>query len=116
MKVRCLSEISDYSGLKIDYYFHRPNLLMNSMTVFWVIFALTAFFAALFFILVEISERKMFYPVTTLLEAFDKVEKGQFDIRLDENRNDLFRDIFQHFNQTAARLKQMIEELSLIHI
>ena len=109
---RRLSETSEYSGLKFDYYFPKPNLLMNSMTVFWVIFAVTAFFAALFFILVEISERKMFYPVTTLLEAFDKMEKGQFDIRLDENRNDLFREIFQHFNQTAARLKQMIEELS----
>lgn len=109
---RRLTQVSEYSGLAFDYYFPKPNLLMNSMTVFWVIFALTAFFAALFFILVEISERKMFYPVTTLLEAFDKVEKGQFDIRLDDNRNDLFRDIFQHFNQTAARLKQMIEELS----
>lgn len=109
---RRLTEVSEYSGLAYDYYYPKPNLLMNSMTVFWVIFALTAFFAALFFILVEISERKMFYPVTTLLEAFDKVEKGQFDIRLDDNRNDLFRDIFLHFNQTAARLKQMIEELS----
>lgn len=54
----------------------------------------------------------MFYPVTTLLNAFDRVEKGEFDIRLDEDRNDLFREIFQHFNQTAMRLKQMIDELS----
>lgn len=107
-----LSQESEYSGLRFEYSYSKANLLMNGVAVFGVIFALTAFFAVLFFILVEISERKMFYPVTTLLNAFDRVEKGEFDIRLDENRNDLFREIFQHFNQTAMRLKQMIDELS----
>lgn len=107
-----ISQTSEYSGLRFEYYYSKTNLLMNGVAVFGVIFALTAFFAILFFILVEISERKMFYPVTTLLSAFDRVEKGEFDIRLDEDRNDLFREIFQHFNQTAMRLKQMIEELS----
>lgn len=107
-----ISQTSEYSGLRFEYYYSKTNLLMNGVAVFGVIFALTAFFAALFFILVEISERKMFYPVTTLLNAFDRVEKGEFDIRLDEDRNDLFREIFQHFNQTAMRLKQMIDELS----
>lgn len=107
-----ISQTSEYSGLRFEYYYSKTNLLMNGVAVFGVIFALTAFFAILFFILVEISERKMFYPVTTLLSAFDRVEKGEFDIRLDEDRNDLFREIFQHFNQTAMRLKQMIDELS----
>lgn len=107
-----ISQTSEYSGLRFEYYYSKTNLLMNGVAVFGVIFALTAFFAILFFILIEISERKMFYPVTTLLNAFDRVEKGEFDIRLDEDRNDLFREIFQHFNQTAMRLKQMIDELS----
>lgn len=107
-----ISQTSEYSDLRFEYYYSKTNLLMNGVAVFGVIFALTAFFAILFFILVEISERKMFYPVTTLLSAFDRVEKGEFDIRLDEDRNDLFREIFQHFNQTAMRLKQMIDELS----
>lgn len=107
-----ISQTSEYSGLRFEYYYSKTNLLINGMAVFGVIFALTAFFAILFFILIEISERKMFYPVTTLLNAFDRVEKGEFDIRLDEDRNDLFREIFQHFNQTAMRLKQMIDELS----
>lgn len=107
-----ISQTSEYSGLRFEYYYSKTNLLINGVAVFGVIFALTAFFAILFFILIEISERKMFYPVTTLLNAFDRVEKGEFDIRLDEDRNDLFREIFQHFNQTAMRLKQMIDELS----
>ncbi|MEY8353245.1 histidine kinase [Lachnospiraceae bacterium 54-53] len=107
-----LSQTSDYSRMTFDYYYPDRIRVGNNGGLFLAILAITAFFGVIFFSIVEISERKMFYPVKTLLCGFKEVEKGRFDIRLDQNRKDLFREIFDSFNHMAKTLEAMIEELS----
>lgn len=107
-----LSQVSDYSGMEFIYYYTPQFGVKGSMTILISTLVITAFFAVIFLCIVEISERKMFQPVTTLLHGFEEVEQGKFDIHLDENRKDLFREIFIRFNHMAETLKQMIEELS----
>lgn len=110
--IHLLSMISDYSGMEVDYYY-TPQLGRIITTGFvMTIMIITALFAAIFFCIVRISERKMFDPVGALLEGFQKVEEGCFELRLDESRSDMFGSLFCGFNHMAARLEQMIQELS----
>lgn len=54
----------------------------------------------------------MFEPADTLLRGFKDVEEGNFTVRLNDRRNDVFGDLFGGFNHMAERLEYMIEELN----
>lgn len=110
--LRLLSVTSDYSGMVFDYYYPQNLLMKNSMPLILSMVIIISFFVIIFFCIVEISEKKMFYPVTTLLAGFKEIEIGNFYIQLDVERKDLFREIFSHFNHMAETLRQMITELS----
>ena len=104
-------QTSDYSGMKF-YYYYATEWLAGNLKMMLSILVITAFFGIIFFSIVEISERKMFAPVKQLLNGFKEVEKGNFDVCLDESRSDLFQEIFQRFNHMVRTLEQMIQELS----
>lgn len=110
--LRHLSVTSDYSKMVFDYYYPQSILMKNSMTLIVSMLIIILFFVIIFFSIVEISEKKMFYPVTTLLAGFKEIEIGNFNIHLDVERKDLFREIFSHFNHMAETLQHMITELS----
>lgn len=107
-----LSSTSDIYGLVFDYYYTQDLLLKNLMTLIVSMILIVLFFAVIFFCIVKISERKMFYPVKTLLTGFREIETGNFNVRLEENRKDLFQEIFTHFNHMAETLCRIIIELS----
>lgn len=111
-KLRYLSVTSDYSQMVFDYYYPQSLMVKNGMTLILSMLIIILFFVIIFFCIVEISEKKMFYPVTTLLAGFKEIETGNFDIHLNVERKDLFREIFTHFNHMAETLRHMITELS----
>jgi len=112
MGVRNISKTSDYSQMMFDYYYTpRKTEILNPQFVMSIGLILTMFMA-IFFVIVRISERRMFDPANTLLKGFEDMEQGKFQVRLDTGRDDLFRELFCGFNHMAERLERMIEELS----
>lgn len=110
--IQKIEQKSDYSGINYQYYYKALSWPTENINFYLVTLGITAFFAVVFFFIVEISERKMFNPVKQLLEGFEQVENGNFEVRLNEQRNDLFRLLFQSFNHMAQKLEQLVSELS----
>ncbi len=54
----------------------------------------------------------MFDPVKQLLDGFHRMEKGNFELRLTKDRNDIFGELFYGFNHMAEQLQKMIDQLS----
>ena len=54
----------------------------------------------------------MFDPVKQLLDGFHQMEKGNFNLRLTQERNDIFGELFYGFNHMAEQLQKMIDQLS----
>jgi len=50
-------------------------------------------------------------PLRQLMQAFKKVEIGQFDIHLRHGHKDEFHYLFQHFNQMTNQLKVLVKEV-----
>ncbi len=109
---RQMSQTSQYTGMEFDYYYmgQLPGILSAGFLLSIVLILL--FFGAVFLSIIKISERRMFDPAASLLEGFQEVENGRFGVRLENGRDDLFRELFQGFNHMAERLERMIEELS----
>lgn len=103
---------SDYSGFLFTKYYQEPSFLGYMEQTTAVSLLLILFFGIVFWVLIRISEKRMFYPVATLLSGFAELEKGDFSYRLDEKRSDMFGKIFQHFNQMSERLEKLMLALS----
>ncbi len=111
-KVRRISMASAYSSMEFDYYFVPRSVRIFNLQYIAIILLVLAFFAAIFFSIVHISERKMFEPVDMLLDGFQKVEQGKFGVRLEGGQQELFQELFHGFNHMASTLERMINELS----
>lgn len=109
---RMVNDGSDYSGLAFTNYYWDPPFIRYLGQSIGVSLLLIILFGVVFAILIRISERRMFYPVNTLLHGFSELENGDFSYRLDENRNDLFGKIFRHFNRMSERLEQLMLDIS----
>lgn len=82
--------------------------------------AMREFYSRLFWILAGsvlvilsygvIVSRMLQKPVQILSEGFQKVEKGDFSVRLSRNREDEFSILYQRFNTMAEKLAQLIDE------
>jgi two-component system sensor histidine kinase YesM len=111
-RARSMTEMSSATGLTFIYSYPQPAWTGDIFQVVLVTLLILLVFSGIFSVLVGISEKKMFYPVAELLHAFGETEKGNFDYRLDENRNDMFRDINVHYNHMAGKISELINELS----
>ena len=56
------------------------------------------------------TSRLVFNPVRQLAGAMKKFKKGNFRVRLPENRRDEFGYIFAQFNETVAGLDKLVQE------
>lgn len=106
-----VSLTSEYSDFQFNSYFRSGNILTIFGRLFIVSLILMVFFWILLKIIIRISEKKMYYPVNELLIGFSKLEEGKFSYRLDSNRDDLFREIFSHFNQMSSKIYELITEV-----
>lgn len=111
-KGRQMTQISEYTGMVFDYYYqsHVNQVLYSRFLLSTFLFLL--FFGGIYLIIVNISERRMFDPAVQLLEGFQELENGRFGLRLKNEREDLFSEIFQGFNHMSEQLERMIQELS----
>ncbi len=111
-KGRQMTQISEYTGMVFDYYYQsHVNPVMYSRFLLST-FLFLLFFGGIYLMIVKISERRMFDPAVRLLEGFQELENGRFGLRLKNEREDLFSEIFQGFNRMSEQLEKMIQELS----
>lgn len=110
--VRAITSVSEYSGIEFQYYYIMSNVSFMNAQFGLTILAIALLFIAVFLAVVRISEKRMFGPAGILLDGFREVERGNFDIRLDQDRNDLFADLFGGFNHMTMIIERMIHELS----
>lgn len=110
--VRRIEQASDYMDMNFAYdYIPAAVGIFNwkyTVTMMFII----VFFTGIFLAIVRISERRMFDPVKQLLDGFHQMEKGNFDLRLTQKRNDIFEELFYGFNHMAEQLQKMIDQLS----
>lgn len=50
-------------------------------------------------------------PISSLVRAFQKVEKGDLNLSIHYNNQDEFRYLYNQFNQMVERLKKLIDEV-----
>ena len=83
--------------------FSRGFLLV--MTVIMLLFLLG------FVLIVFIAERSVAKPVDRLLDGFVRVEKGEFDARMDNDGDEIFGDLNRGFDHMAGHLQSTVNEL-----
>ncbi len=75
------------------------------MTVIMLLFLLG------FVLIVFIAERSVTKPVDRLLGGFVRVEKGEFDARMDNDGDEIFGDLNRGFDHMAGHLQSAVNEL-----
>lgn len=74
----------------------------------WLVTAGSLLFAALFSYW---NYRSIHKPLIRLVQAFRKMEKGDFRVRLEHRHEDEFRYLYDQFNATTCRLDTLISEV-----
>lgn len=99
------------TGMTVYYYYEDRYLLPNLFPVAVCTIAVILLFAAVYRIIIRISDKKMSQPVVVLMDAMKEMEKGTFGVRISEERNDVFGEIFQGFNHMSGNLQRLVREV-----
>ena len=62
-------------------------------------------------ILIILATKKMFEPVNKLIGFMKKVEQGNLNVTIDDNRKDEFGYIYSNFNRMVANIRYLFQEL-----
>ena len=110
--VQRIQQVSDYMDMSFSYDYRPAAVGIFNWKYMATMMLIIVFFAGIFLVIVRISERRMFDPVKQLLDGFHQMEKGNFNLRLTQERNDIFGELFYGFNHMAEQLQKMIDQLS----
>ena len=110
--VQRIQQVSDYMDMSFAYDYRPAAVGIFNWKYMATMMLIIVFFAGIFLVIVRISERRMFDPVKQLLDGFHQMEKGNFNLRLTQERNDIFGELFYGFNHMAEQLQKMIDQLS----
>ena len=110
--VQRIQQVSDYMDMSFAYDYRPAAVGIFNWKYMATMMLIIVFFAGIFLVIVRISERRMFDPVKQLLDGFHQMEKGNFELRLTQDRNDIFGELFYGFNHMTEQLQKMIDQLS----
>ena len=110
--VQRIQQVSDYMDMSFAYDYRPAAVGIFNWKYMATMMLIIVFFAGIFLVIVRISERRMFDPVKQLLDGFHQMEKGNFNLRLTQERNYIFGELFYGFNHMAEQLQKMIDQLS----
>ncbi|NLY73929.1 MAG: sensor histidine kinase [Firmicutes bacterium] len=88
----------------------RPSLMKISRFRNYVILFLLTNFIILSLLILLISKR-MFDPVNKLISFMKKVEQGNLNVVIEDNRKDEFGYIYSNFNRMVANIRYLFQEL-----
>lgn len=104
-------EKSDYLGLVLARYIPTGTALGPLRTYqiwLWIFLALSILIVFLF----SFSVYKFIYrPLSTLLDAFIRVESGDFSVKITSPRKDEFGHLYNNFNDMTANLELLIDQV-----
>lgn len=105
-------QVSDYTGFKAIGILPAKEI---ASAVVPVQLAMAATILVGIFLSIGLSvfmSRFMGMPIKRTVDALRKVSKGDFSVRLEEERKDEFGEINQEFNHTIGRMEELLEEIA----
>lgn len=110
-KYAALQKGQGETGLAVYCYYKEHDLRPNLLPVAACTAAVILLFAAAYGVIIRISNKKMSQPVAVLMNAMKEMENGTFGVSIEEQRDDVFGEIFQGFNHMAANLQRLVREV-----
>lgn len=93
------------------YSFIAENDIYDAMQEFYTrLFAILAGSVLVVLSYAVIVSKMLQKPVRILLDGFQKVEKGDFSVRLNRDREDEFAVLYQGFNRMNEKVAELIDE------
>lgn len=106
-----VSRTSSHTGWEIISFGPiGPSLMEISRFRNYVILFLITNFIILS-LLIFLASRKMFEPVNKLISFMKKVEQGNLNVTIEDNRKDEFGYIYSNFNRMVANIRYLFQEL-----
>jgi two-component system sensor histidine kinase YesM len=101
----------EYIGLTLINYtsaeeIYRP--LQRYHPYFWIF---TAYVAVVAFLFLYLLYRQVKQPLTQLVEAFQIVESGNLDIKVEYEKDNEFRYLFTAFHSMLGRIRNLIDQV-----
>lgn len=111
-KYHVVYQMSDYTGFKTVAIL--PAKEITSAVTPLQLATMTALVVGLFLsiALSIFMSRFMSNPIRKTVEALHKVSKGDFSVRLEDERKDEFGEINREFNHTIERMEILLEEIA----
>lgn len=101
---------SDKLGMLIQYCSQKE--IMEEIDQYTVVFYFFIFLAAGCAVLFSgYTERLVNRPLQKLYQAFKRLQKGDMEIQISHSSGDEFEYIYEGFNHTVQKLRQMIDEV-----
>lgn len=110
---RVVYQVSDYTGFKAIGILPEKEI---ASAVAPVQIAMAATILVGIFLSIGLSvfmSRFMGKPIRRTVQALREVSKGDFSVRLEEERRDEFGEINQEFNHTIGRIEELLEEIAV---
>lgn len=110
---RVVYQVSDYTGFKAIGILPAKEI---ASALAPVQIAMAATILVGIFLSIGLSvfmSRFMGKPIRRTVQALREVSKGDFSVRLEEERKDEFGEINQEFNHTIGRMEELLEEIAI---
>ncbi len=110
---RVVYQVSDYTGFKAIGILPAKEI---ASAIAPVQIAMAATILVGIFLSIGLSvfmSRFMGKPIRRTVQALRGVSKGDFSVRLEEERRDEFGEINQEFNHTIGRMEELLEEIAI---
>ncbi len=110
---RVVYQVSDYTGFKAIGILPAKEI---ASAIAPVQIAMVATILVGIFLSIGLSvfmSRFMGKPIRRTVQALREVSKGDFSVRLEEERRDEFGEINQEFNHTIGRMEELLEEIAI---
>jgi two-component system sensor histidine kinase YesM len=107
-----LRKQSDY--LNIDYYGYasEDEVFAPARRIALIFFIFTIAVFAIVILFTIFSSRTVHQPVARLVKAFEHLEKGDLDVRIDAKSEDEFRYLYDAFNSMVGSLKNLFTKVT----
>jgi two-component system sensor histidine kinase YesM len=99
--------------LKMTLIKYMPDkIVMQPLNKIYAWFWIFSGTSLLIFVVYSLSTYKYIHePMSKLVQAFKKVEKGNMDVVISHSVNDEFGYIYKRFNQMVQRISQLIDQV-----
>ncbi|MBW7452748.1 cache domain-containing sensor histidine kinase [Paenibacillus sepulcri] len=87
------------------------ELMKEANDIRFYMLSLGVLFSAIGILLALIIASTVHRPLQKMIRAMHKAKNGDFDVRLEDKREDEFGYLFIHFNEMVAHIKELINEL-----